>query len=141
MAYMNQERKARIVAAVKPVLQKYGLKGTFSVRSHSTICLNISSGSIDFIENYIQTDAAKNYGKHMPADQIAYVRKNSALDVNPYWYQEHFTGTALKAIKEIIKGLYSADYYDRSDAQTDYFDTAYYIDLNIGNWNKPYRCA
>ena len=141
MAYMNQERKARIVAAVKPVLARYGLKGTFSVRSHSTICLNITSGRIDFIENYIETDAAKPYAKHMDAAQVAYVRKNSALDVNPYWYQEHFSGTALKAIKEIIKGLYSADYYDRSDAQTDYFDTAYYIDLNIGKWSKPYVCA
>jgi hypothetical protein len=37
MAYMNQERKAQIVAAVKPILAKYGVKGTFAVRNHSTI--------------------------------------------------------------------------------------------------------
>jgi hypothetical protein len=35
--------------------------------------------------------------------------------------------------------MYSADYYDRSDAMTDYFDTAYYVDVNIGKWNKQYK--
>jgi hypothetical protein len=141
MAYMNQERKARIVAAVKPVMQKYGLKGTFSVRSHSTICLNITSGPIDFVENYIQTDAALPHANHMSQDSIARLRESQSIDVNPYWYQNHFSGTALKAIKDILKGMYSADYYDHSDAQTDYFNTAYYIDLNIGKWDKPYHCA
>ena len=29
-------------------------------------------------------------------------------------------------------------WYDKSDAMVDYFDTAYYIDINIGKWNKPY---
>ena len=29
-------------------------------------------------------------------------------------------------------------WYDKSDAMVDYFDTAYYVDINIGKWNKPY---
>ena len=29
-------------------------------------------------------------------------------------------------------------WYDKSDAMTDYFDTAYYISMNVGEWNKPY---
>ena len=28
--------------------------------------------------------------------------------------------------------------YDNSDVQTDYFDTGWYIDINIGSWDKPY---
>ena len=32
MAYMSQEKKAKIVAAVKPILKKYGIKGTFAVQ-------------------------------------------------------------------------------------------------------------
>jgi hypothetical protein len=28
MAYMNQEKKAKIATAMKPVLKKYGLKAT-----------------------------------------------------------------------------------------------------------------
>jgi hypothetical protein len=33
----------------------------------------------------------------------------------------------------------SADWYDRSDSQSDYFDTAYYVDVNVGKWDKPYE--
>jgi hypothetical protein len=28
--------------------------------------------------------------------------------------------------------------HDRSDIQTDYFDVGWYVDVNIGRWNKPY---
>ena len=30
-------------------------------------------------------------------------------------------------------------WYDNSDSMTDYFDTAYYLNLSIGSWNKPYE--
>jgi hypothetical protein len=33
----------------------------------------------------------------------------------------------------------SADYYDRSDAQVDYFDTAYYYGVTIGDYNTPFK--
>jgi hypothetical protein len=140
MAYMNQERKAQIVAAVKPILAKYGVKGTFAVRSHSTICLNIKSGKIDFIENFIETDKNKPYAKYMSDDQVAYIRKNKMIDVNPYWFQEHFSGKAKAFLTEVFAGMKSAGWYDRSDVQTDYFDTAYYVDVNVGAWDKPYVC-
>ena len=29
-------------------------------------------------------------------------------------------------------------YYDNSDAMIDYFDTAFYVHINVGKWNKPY---
>jgi hypothetical protein len=139
MAYMNQDKKSKIVAAVKPILKKYGIKATFAVRGHSTICLNIKSGSIDFIENYIKTDADLPYGKHMSADQVAYIRKNKSLDVNPYWFQEHFSGDAKKFLSEVMPAMKAADWYDESDAQIDYFNTAYYVDVNIGSWKNPYE--
>ena len=134
MAYMSQEKKAKIVAAVKPILKKYGIKGTFAVRNHSTICLNVKAGNIDFIENYIQT------GQRMSEDQVAFIRKNKSIDVNPYWFQDHFSGKAKSFLSEAFTAMKSAgNWYDRSDAQTDYFDTAYYVDVNIGSWKKPYE--
>lgn len=139
MAYMNQEKKAKIVAAVKPLLKKYGIKGTFAVRNHMTICLNIKSGSIDFVENYIATDKAKPHAGKMSEDQVAYIRKNKALDVNPYWFQDHFSGKAKAFLSEVFPAMKAAGWYDNSDIQTDYFDTAYYVDVNIGAWNKPYE--
>lgn len=123
MAYMNQEKKAKIVAAVKPVLKKYGVKGTFSVRNHSTIVLNVKSGKVDFMKDYGDSEDARKFG----------------IQVNPYWFHEHFTGKAKQFLTEVFDGMKSAGWYNNSDAQIDYFDTAYYYDVNIGNWKKPYE--
>ena len=123
MAYMNQEKKAIIAAKLKPVLKKYGVKGTLSVRNHSSIVLNVKSGPVDFIKDYGDAEDARKFG----------------IQVNPYWFEEHFTGKSKKFLKEAFDALKGAGYYDNSDAQTDYFDTAYYYDINIGRWNKPYE--
>lgn len=139
MAYMNQERKAKIATAIKPILAKYGLKGSLSVRNHSTICLTVKSGKIDFIENFIDTDHNTWTGRKMDQRTIDSIRKSQSLDVNPYWFQEHFSGVAKDFLAEVFQALKAADWYDESDAQTDYFNTAYYVDLNIGKWNKPYQ--
>jgi hypothetical protein len=138
MAYFNQERKQERAPAIKAILKKYGVKGSLAVRNRMTFVLNIKSGSIDFIENYIQADADKPYGNKMSVDQVAYIRKNKALDVNPYWYQEHFDGKAKSFLKEVLAAMYGSDYFDESDAQTDYFHCSHYIDVNIGSWDKPY---
>ena len=113
MAYMNQDKKAKIAAKMKPVLKKYGLKGSLSVHNHSSITLTLKSGPIDFGGNCKQ--------------------------VNPYWLDTNYEGIALEALKEIKEAMLAADYYDRSDAQVDYFDTAYYYNINVGRWNKPYE--
>ena len=135
---MNQEKKAKIATVLKPILKKYGIKGSLSVRNHSSIVLNIKSGSINFIENFIQTDLNTLHAGKMSQDRVDYIRKTNYLDVNPYWFQEHFSGVAKEFLSEAMVALKSADWYDESDAQTDYFNTAYYVDINIGKWNTPY---
>lgn len=138
MAHMNQERKARIATALKPILTKYGVKGSLSVRNHSTIVLTLKSGKIDFVENFIQTDSDKACVRRMDVKQLELLRERQNLDVNPYWFQEHFSGQARKFLTEAFTALKSADWYDESDAQSDYFNTAYYVDVNVGKWNAPY---
>ena len=138
MAYMNQQMKAKIAALLKPILKKYGVKGSLSVRNHSTICLTVKSGKIDFISNYLNTDAALPHGRHLSDYQIGTIRKQNHLDVNPYWFQDHYTGKAKAFLTEAFAALKGANWYDNSDAQIDYFNTAYYVSLNIGKWNKPY---
>ena len=49
---MNQDKKARIAANVKPILKKFGVKGSLSVRNHLAICLTITEGVIDFNKDY-----------------------------------------------------------------------------------------
>jgi hypothetical protein len=36
-------------------------------------------------------------------------------------------------------GSQSVAWYNNSDIMIDYFDRAYYIDINVGQWNKPYE--
>jgi hypothetical protein len=70
---------------------------------------------------------------------IDHARERYNFDINQYWYDEHYKdGTAKDFIGEMISALKGADWYDRSDIQTDYFDTAYYYNLKVGDWNKPY---
>jgi hypothetical protein len=122
MAYMNQDKKKVIASKLKPVLKKYGVKGTLSVRNHSSIVLNVKAGKIDFFEDYGDREDAKKFG----------------IQVNPYWFHDHFEGKSKQFLTEAFDALKSAGYYDNSDASVDYFDTAYYYNINIGNWKKPY---
>jgi hypothetical protein len=131
MAYFNQERKAELAPLVKAILKKYKVKGSLAVRNHSTFVLNIKSGRIDFIDNFNKTVVARPGGfrNGSPAEKY--------LDVNPYWYHEHFSGTALKFLKEVFAVMNRGN-HDNSDIQSDYFDVGWYVDVNIGAWNKPY---
>ena len=135
MAYMNQEKKAKIAANLKPILKKYGIKGSLSVRNHSTICLTLKSGKIDFIAN------SNRVCGESPWQVSRGFRPNTSgySDVNVYWFQDHYDGKAKAFLTEAMAALKGAGWYDRSNAQIDYFDTAYYVDINIGKWNKPYQ--
>lgn len=132
MAWMNQERKRKIVENVKPILKKYGMKGTFSVSNGSTINLTLTSGSLDFVNE--MKDFL--YGKDVNKNEL---RSRYHFEVNPYWYDEHYNnGKVKKFLNEVIPAMKSADWYDRSDIQTDYFDTAYYYNISVGKWKAPY---
>jgi hypothetical protein len=140
MAYFNQERKSDRAPAIKAILKKYNVKGSLAVRNHSTFVLNIKSGSIDFIENFIQTDTNVKHGRKMSQEQIEYIRKNRSLDVNPYWFQEHYSDVAKEFLTEVFAAM-NAGNHNNSDIQSDYFDVGWYVDVNIGSWNKPYEVA
>jgi hypothetical protein len=134
MAYVNQEMKSKIAAAVKPILAKYGVKGSLSVRNHMAIVLTLKSGKIDFIGNSNRVCG----NSHYQVSRGFNPNTSGYASVNKYSYQDHYDGLAQAFIAEAITALQSAGWYDRSDAMTDYFDTAYYIDINIGRWDKPY---
>lgn len=140
MAYMNQETKAKIVAALKPILAQYGIKATFSVRNHMSFVMTIKSGKIDFIENYLETDANKASANKLSNDQIQYIRNKKSMDINQYWFQEHFTGKAKEFLEKVFKNIKSGgEWFDESDIMTDYFHTAFYINVSVGTWDKPYQ--
>jgi hypothetical protein len=131
MAYMSQEKKAKIAPIVKEILKRYNIKGSLAVRNHSTLVLNIKSGPIDFITNCNETLERRPGGFRNGSPAKNYIQ------INPYWYQEAFTGPALDFLSEVLPAM-NAGNHDRSDAMTDYFDLGWYTDVNIGQWNQPY---
>ena len=121
MAYMSQEKKATIAPQVKAILKKYNVKASLAVRNHSTLVLNVKQGPIDFVKDFGNPEDAAKFG----------------IQVNPYWYHEHFVGESKQFLTEVITAM-NVGNHDRSDIQSDYFDVGWYVDVNIGKWNKPY---
>ena len=132
MAYMNQEHKAQIAPVVKKICKKYGVNASLAVRNHSTLVLNIKSGVIDFIGNFNE-----NIDVRDPTGSLGYRKADHSLDVNPYWYKEYYSGKTLAFLTEIFTAMNNGN-HDRSDIQSDYFDVGWYVDVNVGQWNKPY---
>ena len=136
MAYMSQETKAKLAPGIKAVLKKYGMKGTISVNNHSTLVCNVSEGPLDIIGNMYEI-AVKKPDSHYSRNPT----KPLYMQVNEHWIGENYSGKCkefLEALKDAMKG---STWYDRSDIQTDYFDTSWYLDINIGKWNKPFLCT
>lgn len=134
MAFMNQERKKQLAVHLKKAMEGFGLKYTLRVHHHSTIIMTISEGPIDFIGN-----ANEVLKEKLPAEQYA-LRGNRVekyLQVNTYWINEHFTGAAAAALSA-AKAALSVGNHDRSDIMSDYFDVGWYVNINVGQWDKPY---
>jgi hypothetical protein len=70
------------------------------------------------------------------------VRHHSTLVLNirqgSIDFIEHYSGKANLFLMEMIAAMKGPDFFDHSDAQTDYFHRSHYIDINIGTWDKPY---
>jgi hypothetical protein len=123
MAYIS----ATDVAAIRTELKQAFPGSKFAVRKSSgslSVDVVIKQGTVDFSENL----------------------QNGHAQVNQYWIDTHWTGfEARETLKRINEIMHNAPgraggkkFYDNSDAMTDYFDTAFYTHLSIGDWNKPY---
>jgi len=124
MAYIT----AKDVKAIREELKAQFPKWKFSVRK--------GSGSLSVDVSILQGTCAfegKDYAQ-----------------VNQYWIDSHWTDAedkmALEKINEIMHNAPgrqdpSRKFFDHSDAMTDYFHTAFYTHLSIGQWDKRYVCV
>ena len=117
MAYVSQKDKAELAPAIKKVLNKYGMKGSISIRHHSSLVVTLQSGSIDFGE---------------------YTHGDGYIQVNTYHIDSHYRGKAKAFLTELLAAMKGPDYFNNDDAMTDYFHRSHYTDINVGRWNKPY---
>jgi hypothetical protein len=137
MAYVSQEVITKARAALKALNKEYGVKATLSGKGDSTLYLTIAEGKIDFINNFCENIVAKRR-QHDTKQVIDWVTKEQNISVNQYYLDSSFDGIALEYLEK-AKAIMYADHWDRSDIQSDYFNCAYYISIQVGRWNKPYK--
>lgn len=116
MAYINQENKRVIAAALKAALRDYPtLKYSLSIRDNSVITCKITQGPkcLD-LEN-----------------------GRDVNNVNVYYIEKFFKPDAAVILTK-IKYCLNTNNYDRSDSQSDYFDVGHYINIEIGQYDKPF---
>ena len=94
------------------------MKGTISINNHSSLVVTVQSGVLDFTDHFSHGDGH--------------------IQVNTYHIDSWYSGTIKKFLSELLKAMKGTKWYNKSDAMVDYFDIAYYMDINIGKWNKPY---
>lgn len=122
MAWMSQEKKAKIAAKLKDVVPK-GWKYTLAIRNHSAIVMTISEAPVDILRAC----------KDIKAGETSWA-------VNEYWVEKSFTPEVAEILSRIVDALNLGN-HDNSDIQTDYFDVGHYVTLLIGRWDKPFKCS
>ena len=128
MAFISQQDKKTLAPAIKAVFKKYGLKGTIGIKNHMTLCANVSAGRLDLIGAAAQVGDFRSSGYYQANAYAATNEKYKDININIFnFYTE---------LKKAMRGNL---WFDKSDSMTDYFHTAYFMDINIGRWNKPYQ--
>tara|TARA_B100000927_G_scaffold158941_1_gene128051 strand:+ start:169 stop:573 length:405 start_codon:yes stop_codon:yes gene_type:complete len=131
MAYISQEDKKTLAPAIKAVFKKYGLKGSISIKNHITLCANVSAGRLDLIG---AANLATNVNRPLTS---GYYQANAYGATNPKYKDINID--IFNFYEELKKAMRGALWFDKSDLMTDYHHTAYFMDINIGRWNKPYQ--
>ncbi len=131
MAYIS----ATDVAAIRAELKKEFPKFKFAVRKGSgslSVDVVIQRATYAFEDAFAGSFQGKRYAQ-----------------VNQYWIDKHFQDPEERAfITKVNEIMHNApgraggkEYFDESDAMTDYFHTAFYTHLSIGQWDREYECV
>jgi len=122
MAYVSQEMKKELAPQIKAVLKKYGMKGSIAVRHHMSLVVNIKSGKLDILGALGASEYERDY-----------------VQVNPYWIEENYDNAEVVAfLSELKDAMEGPNFFCHDDSMTDYFHRSHYIDINVGQFNKPY---
>ena len=131
MAYIKTEEVKEIRKALK---EEFGKRFKFSVtkQDHSKVTVAIMGSDIDFSGLW----SAKSPGDY----GYGYVT------INPYYIDEDRHGMFAPLFRKIVEIIKTAPanaeggeaWFDKSDSMTDYFHTAFYFDVEVGKWDKPY---
>jgi len=132
MAYVSQEMKKELAPGIKAVLKKYGMKGSISINHHSSLVVTLQQGPLNF------------EGLDARGERIFYEATDGRFysQVNTYHIDKFYSGESADFLNELVaamKGKTSrGEWYNKTDIMTDYFDIAYYVNVNVGKWDKGY---
>ena len=137
MAYVSQEDKKELAVGIKKVLKKYNVKATIGVHNHSTIVVRLRSGDLDILGNFwdVYTHSVER-GQIEPWNKRT--EKPTSLSVNPYCVDKCYSGEVLAFLEELIAEMKGERYFNDTDIMTDYFHCSHYLDIEVGNYEKPY---
>lgn len=145
MAYVSQEDKKALTPAIKAVLKKYNMKASIAVRHHSTLVVNIKEGALDILAAWKRNALQSNrfdLNDSCEVKRLNYMLEAEYIDVNEYWISENYgKGEVCNFLTELKAAMEGPGFYNRDDSMTDYFDRSHYIDINVGNWSRPYVCT
>jgi hypothetical protein len=105
------------------------------VKDGGRMSVSIMAGDIDFSDINDDVPRTKRYWERWGNPKPVF---DGRLDINQY-HLDGYNPKYTPLFEKIVSIMKGEDWFDHSDSQTDYFHTAYYIDLNIGKWNKPYE--
>lgn len=149
MAYMNQEKKKVLAPQIKAVLKKYGVKGSISVRNHSTLVVTLSEVPASWVEAQHQRDIQRWERVHADTGWAGNKPERSLhWEYNPY-HPINEDDPQGEGEAEFVKEMLSAmngvgteeENFDKSDSMTDYFHVGWYVNLSVGRWDKPVKVA
>jgi hypothetical protein len=134
MAYVTTEIITKARASMKVLNKEYGMKSALSGKGSSTLRLCILEGCIDFVDNYWDVNQFKDTG-HLYQENI---RLSANIKTNHFHLHRSFSKESLVYLEK-AKAILKDDHWDESDAMIDYFSCSFYIDIEIGKWDKPYK--
>ena len=138
MAYITAEE----VAVIRTDLKKAFPYVKFAVRREHSSSVNVVILKAPF--NFDFSSPRRSYqGKqyfdvnHHWIDRSDEDRQRTATDDdgNSNRLGDHEAYVFLRAVKEIV----TKKWWDKSDVQSDYFHTAFYYDIKVGSWEKPFE--
>lgn len=123
MAYMNQEKKAKIAAQLKTVVPP-GWKYSLRVRDLSVLVMTISAAPVDLVEGIRPAKDGR------PARDYFDVVKWNIAEIQDQ--------TLCVIMTQIMEAL-NLDNFDDSDSQSDYFHVGHYVRLKVGTDERGFK--
>jgi hypothetical protein len=130
MAFITKEEAAVVRKDLKKAFPE--IKFSVRIRHHSNLDVAIMEGPYDFAVRHYKDACAVD--RERP-ENLVDVRDH--FTVNYHHVDKH--GHSHPDIYQKIINICMKEHWDKSDIMTDYFHCAFYFNLAVGKWDKPYK--